>query len=60
MAAVLGVATLNYVPYALFNLASPVLSVIYGFTGFRVESLSDFEATARATAADREATGSGA
>ena len=37
MAAVLGVATLSYLPYAFFNIASPVLSVAYGITGFRIE-----------------------
>jgi NhaC family Na+:H+ antiporter len=36
MGAVLGVATLSYLPFALFCIFSPVLSVIYGFTGFRV------------------------
>ena len=37
MGAVLGVSALQYLPYALFNIASPVLSVAYGFTGFKVE-----------------------
>jgi NhaC family Na+:H+ antiporter len=37
MGAVLGVATLSYLPYAIFNYASPALSVLYGITGFRVE-----------------------
>jgi NhaC family Na+:H+ antiporter len=36
MSAVLGVATLSYLPFAVFNIASPVLSVIYGYTGFRI------------------------
>jgi NhaC family Na+:H+ antiporter len=39
MGAVLGVSALQYLPYALFNLFSPALSVLYGFTGFRVERL---------------------
>jgi NhaC family Na+:H+ antiporter len=39
MGAVLGVSALQYLPYALFNIASPTLSVLYGFTGFRVERL---------------------
>jgi NhaC family Na+:H+ antiporter len=39
MGAVLGVSALQYLPYALFNIASPVLSVAYGFTGFRVERI---------------------
>ena len=39
MGAVLGVSTLTYLPYCLFNIASPALSVLYGFTGFRVERI---------------------
>lgn len=37
MGAVLGVPTLSYLPYCVFNYASPALSVLYGFTGFKVE-----------------------
>jgi Na+:H+ antiporter, NhaC family len=40
MGAVLGVATIRYLPYAFFNIASPVLSVLYGITGFRVEKIA--------------------
>ncbi|WP_250465007.1 Na+/H+ antiporter NhaC [Microbulbifer litoralis] len=36
MAAVLGVPTLVYLPFCLFNIASPLLSVLYGYTGFRL------------------------
>ena len=39
MGAVLGVSTLAYFPYAVFNYASPVLSVLYGMTGFRIEKI---------------------
>ena len=39
MAGVLGVATIAYLPYAFFNLISPVIALIYGFTGFRIEHL---------------------
>lgn len=39
MGAVLGVPTLSYLPYCVFNYASPALSVLYGFTGFKVEKL---------------------
>jgi NhaC family Na+:H+ antiporter len=39
MAATLGVSTLLYLPYAIFSYASPVLSVLYGFTGFRIEKV---------------------
>ena len=37
MGAVLGVPTLLYAPFCFFNIASPLLSVLYGFTGFRIE-----------------------
>jgi NhaC family Na+:H+ antiporter len=37
MSAVLGVSTLLYVPFCVFNYASPLLSVLYGFTGFKIE-----------------------
>jgi NhaC family Na+:H+ antiporter len=37
MAAALGVPTIAYLPYCFFNLASPIISLIYGFTGFRIE-----------------------
>jgi NhaC family Na+:H+ antiporter len=36
MGAVLGVPTLVYLPFCFFNIASPLLSVLYGFTGFTV------------------------
>lgn len=36
MGAVLGVSTLAYMPFALFNIASPALSVLYGFTGYKI------------------------
>jgi len=37
---VLGVSTLSYLPYAFFNIASPLLSVAYGFTGFQLTRLA--------------------
>jgi NhaC family Na+:H+ antiporter len=36
MGAVLGVATISYLPFAAFNIASPVLSVVYGVAGFKI------------------------
>jgi NhaC family Na+:H+ antiporter len=33
---VLGVATASYLPFCIFNLASPVLDVLYGYLGFKV------------------------
>ncbi|MEV1119189.1 Na+/H+ antiporter NhaC [Actinosynnema sp. NPDC049800] len=37
MSAALGVSTLLYLPFCFFNIASPLLSLVYGFTGFRIE-----------------------
>ncbi len=39
MAATLGVATFTYLPFAFFNLINPVVSVIYGYTGFTIRRL---------------------
>jgi len=36
MAATLGVATLSYLPYAVFNFASPLLAIVAAFAGFRM------------------------
>ena len=36
MAATLGVATLAYLPFAFFNLVNPLISIVYGFTGFTI------------------------
>jgi NhaC family Na+:H+ antiporter len=47
MGAVLGVSALQYLPYALFNVFSPALSVLYGFTGFRIEHLAAERAIAK-------------
>lgn len=40
MGATLGVGTLTYLPYAIFSYASPILSVLYGITGFKIEKTS--------------------
>jgi NhaC family Na+:H+ antiporter len=44
MSATLGVSTLVYLPYAVFCYASPALSVLYGFTGFKIERTEPVEA----------------
>ena len=36
MAGTLGVATLHYLPYAVFNIASPLLTIAITATGMRV------------------------
>jgi NhaC family Na+:H+ antiporter len=39
MAGTLGVATVTYAPFAFFNLINPLVALVYGFTGFTIESL---------------------
>jgi Na+:H+ antiporter, NhaC family len=34
---VLGVATVEYLPFAIFCLISPVITILYGFTGWTIE-----------------------
>ena len=41
MASTLGVATLAYLPFVFFNLINPLVSIIYGFTGFTIEPIED-------------------
>lgn len=46
MAQTLGVATLAYAPFAFFNLLNPIVSAIYGFTGFTIEKMTPEELAA--------------
>lgn len=39
MSATLGIATFLYLPFAIFNIASPLLSLAYGITGFKIERI---------------------
>lgn len=41
MASTLGVATFAYLPFAFFNLLNPLVSIIYGFTGFTITRIED-------------------
>jgi NhaC family Na+:H+ antiporter len=41
MAGTLGVATLAYLPFAFLNLINPVISIIYGFTGFTIKLVEE-------------------
>jgi Na+:H+ antiporter, NhaC family len=52
MTGVLGVPTIEYLPYAFFNLVNPVIAVIFGFTGFRVERIQPPADTAEAEAGE--------
>ncbi|WP_330969089.1 Na+/H+ antiporter NhaC [Lysobacter sp. A3-1-A15] len=36
MAATLGVATIDYLPYAFFNLASPLVALVLAYAGFKI------------------------
>jgi NhaC family Na+:H+ antiporter len=49
MGAVLGVPTLSYAVYAIFNWMSPLLSVLYGITGFKIERVEPTDAREEAT-----------
>ncbi len=44
MAGTLGVATLAYLPFAFFNLLNPLVSILYGFTGFTIVKVDATEA----------------
>ncbi|MEO1574707.1 MAG: Na+/H+ antiporter NhaC [Pseudomonadota bacterium] len=48
MASTLAVSTLAYLPFAFFNLINPLISVLYGFTGFTMERLDDTPAQEQA------------
>ena len=41
MATTLGVATFAYLPYAIFNLVNPLISLVYGYTGFKLIPLAE-------------------
>lgn len=41
MASTLGVATFAYLPFALFNLINPLVSLLYGFTGFTILKIDE-------------------
>jgi NhaC family Na+:H+ antiporter len=47
MTAVLGVATGLYWKFAFLNLLCPLISILYGFTGFSITRISDEEAERR-------------
>jgi NhaC family Na+:H+ antiporter len=37
MTGVLGVPTVEYLPFAFFNIINPILAIVFGFTGYHVE-----------------------
>jgi Na+:H+ antiporter, NhaC family len=56
---VLGVPTASYLPFCVFNLASPVLDVLYGYLGFKVPSDPGGRDDGTEVAADTAADGAG-
>lgn len=41
MSSVLGVGAFTYLPFAFLNLASPLISILYGFTGITIQKIED-------------------
>ena len=39
--AILGVATLSYLPYCFFNLISPIMTIIYAYLGIKIKKLRE-------------------
>ena len=37
--AVLGVATMTYLPFCFFNLISPLMTILYGYLGFKIKKI---------------------
>jgi NhaC family Na+:H+ antiporter len=54
MGATLGVNPLLYLPYAFLNLANPVVSIFYGYTGITMEKIDESEADKKDTAKEKE------
>ena len=54
----LGQPTTAYAPYAFVNWICPIISIIYGFTGFTIEKMTDeeYEKVMEARRAEEEAT----
>jgi NhaC family Na+:H+ antiporter len=43
MAATLGLPTILYVPFCVFNYASPIMSLVWGITGVKIERFETAE-----------------
>lgn len=52
MAQTLQVATITYLPFCFFNLLNPLISSVYGFTGFTIEKLDPNEVVESIEVAD--------
>jgi NhaC family Na+:H+ antiporter len=53
MTGVLGVPTIEYLPYAFFNIANPLIALAFGFIGVGVERLSGPKASEETSRAAR-------
>jgi Na+:H+ antiporter, NhaC family len=49
MAGALGVPTLVYLPYCIFNLVNPFISIFYGFTNFKITRIANDQPTPNPT-----------
>jgi NhaC family Na+:H+ antiporter len=47
MAATLGVPTMLYLPFCIFNITAPIISLFLGFTGFKIEHIKPAESRAQ-------------
>jgi Na+:H+ antiporter, NhaC family len=46
MSGTLGIPTMLYLPFCIFNIAAPIVSIILGFTGFKIERIKPADARA--------------
>jgi NhaC family Na+:H+ antiporter len=46
MSGTLGVPTMLYLPFCFFNIAAPIISVLLGFTGFKIDRIKATETQA--------------
>jgi NhaC family Na+:H+ antiporter len=53
LAATLGVATVNYLPYAIFNFVAPLLTIVFAVFGIRMARVVVAGPTAKPSTADR-------
>jgi NhaC family Na+:H+ antiporter len=44
MSGTLGIPTMAYLPFAFFNIAAPLMSLVLGFTGFKIERIQPGDA----------------
>lgn len=55
MAAVLGVSTMSYMPFAVFNIAAPLITVALGITGFNIRYMPAATPQSKENEADHKA-----